>query len=68
MEAITELTTLQVGNKIHAPKLKKDFILADYKYDETFKEMIANLAPIDKIDNGFTIRFSDLIKLEYLVY
>ena len=68
MQTITELTTLLVGNKIHAPKLKKDFILVDYKYNENFKEMIASLSPIDKIGNGFTIRFSDLIKLEYLVY
>lgn len=61
MEAISELTTLQVGNKIYAPKLKKDFILVDYQYDQTFKEMTASLVPEDKDGNGFTIRFSDLI-------
>lgn len=68
MEAITELTTLQLGNKIHAPKLGKDFIIVDYAYNNNFKQMVANLEPTDKNDRGFTITFSDLIELDYQVY
>lgn len=68
MKPITELTRLQVGNKIYAPKLAKDYIIVDYHYNEAFKQIVVNLAPIDKNDNGFTICFSDLITLNYHVY
>lgn len=68
MEAITEFTILQVGNKIHAPKLGKDFVIIDYKYNEAYKQMVANLAPTDKNGKGFTITFNDLIILDYHVY
>ena len=68
MEAITELTQLQVGNKIYEPKLKKDFVIVDYKYSEIYKEMVGNLEPTEKNDNGFQITLSSLIALEYEVY
>lgn len=68
MEPITELTTLQVGNKIYAPKLNKDYMIVDYSYSQNFKQMVANLAPTDINDKGFTITFKDLIALNYHVY
>jgi hypothetical protein len=68
MEVITELTTLQIGNKIHAPKLGKDFIIANYSYNQIFKQMIADLEPTDKNDKSFTITFSDMIELKYQIY
>lgn len=68
MEAITELTILQTGNKIHAPELKKDFVIVNYSYNEIFKQMVANLAPVDKNETGFTITLSSMIDLNYYVY
>lgn len=68
MEIITELTTLQVSNRIHAPKLNKDYIITSYRYNEIYKDMLAYLEPIDKNENGFQITFKNLITLKYQVY
>lgn len=68
MEVITEFTVLQVGNKIYAPKLKKDYILVDYNYSEIYTDMLAYLEPIDKNEKRFQITLSDMVILEYEVY
>lgn len=66
MKAITELSELKIGDKIHSPKLNKDFVLVEYAYNEIFKQMIANLSPMEQNESGFTISLKDLIKLGYM--
>lgn len=66
MKAITELSVLKIGDKIHSPKLNKDFVLVEYTYNEIFKQMIANLSPMEQNESGFTISLKDLIKLGYM--
>ncbi|NAS30661.1 hypothetical protein GTQ40_06735 [Flavobacteriaceae bacterium R38] len=67
MEKINELTTINIGDKIYAPKLDKYFNIVDYAYDDIFKDMLANLAPSSENteERGFTATLKTLIELGY---
>jgi hypothetical protein len=67
MIKITDLTQLEVGDKIYAPKLDKYFNIVDYSHSNIFREMLANLSPSNENPNekGFTATLSTLIELNY---
>ena len=66
---ITELTGLTIGDKIYAPKLDKYFILIEYNYNNTFKDMYANLSPSKENpnENGFMATLGTMIELDYYI-
>lgn len=67
MEKINELTTINIGDKIYAPKLNKYFNIVDYVYNDIYKDMLANLAPSNENpkEKGFTATLKSLIELGY---
>jgi hypothetical protein len=67
MNKITELTNLTVGDKIYAPKLNKYFIIVEYTYNNTYKDMYANLAPSKENpdEQGFMATRGTIIELDY---
>lgn len=67
MIKITELTHLEIGDKIYAPTLNLYFRIVDYSYSGNFKEMLANLAPSNENpnENRFTATLSTMIELDY---